>query len=117
MRKLAYILSLILIFTIPWEDAITIAGLNSITRYAGIIVAGAWVVSKFFSGKIRKPHFFHIIAIFFILWNIASLSWTVAYDYTYQQAKTYLQLIILIYIIWDLYTPSKELNKAIKPYV
>ena len=117
MRKLAYILSLILIFTIPWEDAVTIAGLNSITRYAGIIVAGAWVVSKFFSGKIRKPQFFHIIAIFFILWNIASLSWTVAYDYTYQQAKTYLQLIILIYIIWDLYTTSKELNNAMQAYV
>jgi len=117
MRKLAYILSLILIFTIPWEDAVTIADLNSITRYVGIIAAGAWVVSKFFSGKVRKPHIFHILAILFILWNISSLSWTIAYDYTYQQAKTYLQLIILTLIIWDLYTTSKALNNVMQAYI
>jgi O-antigen ligase len=117
MRKLAYILSLILIFTIPWEDAVTIADLNSITRYVGIIAAGVWVVSKFFSGKVRKPHIFHILVILFILWNIASLSWTMAYDYTYKQSKTYLQLIILTLIIWDLYTTSKALNNAMQAYI
>jgi O-antigen ligase len=117
MRKIAYILFLIVIFTIPWEDAVTIANLNSITRYAGVLASGVWLISIFFRRKIRKPHIFHVFVVLFVLWNIASLTWTIAYDYTYQQAKTYAQLIILIVIIWDLITNENELNNAMQAFI
>lgn len=117
MRKLAIILSLILIFTIPWEDAITIAGLYSLTRYIGIVAAAAWIVSVLFNRKVRKPHIFHVLAILFILWNVASLIWSIALDETIQQVKTYAQLIILALLIWDLYTTSKDLKNAMQAYI
>jgi len=117
MRKLAIILSLILIFTIPWEDAITIAGLYSLTRYIGIVAAAAWIVSVLFNRKVRKPHVFHVLAILFILWNVASLIWSIALDETIQQVKTYTQLIILALLIWDLYTTSKDLKNAMQAYI
>jgi O-antigen ligase len=117
VRKFAFILSLVVIFTIPWEDAFTIAGLNSITRYAGILASGVWLVSVFFRRKIRRLNAFHVFLIVFSLWNVASLIWTVAYDYTYEQAKTYLQLFLLILIIWDLITTKNELFTAMQAYV
>jgi O-antigen ligase len=117
VRRFAFLLSLIVIFTIPWEDAITIAGLNSVTRYAGIIASGVWLVSVFFRRKIRRLNAFHVFLILFSLWNVASLIWTVEYDYTYQQAKTYLQLFLLILIIWDLITTRDELYSAIQAYI
>jgi len=117
MRKFAYILSLIVIFTIPWEDAVTIAGLNSVTRYAGIIASGVWLVSIFFRRKLRRLNAFHVLLILFSLWNVVSLTWTIEYDYTYQQAKTYLQLFLLILIIWDLITTKEELYAAMQAYI
>ena len=40
MRKVAIWLSLIMIFMMPWEDAITINSLGSLTRLTGFVVAG-----------------------------------------------------------------------------
>jgi len=117
MRKLAFILSIFLIFTIPWEDAVTFAGSASITRYFGIITSIVWLVSVLFSGKLRRPHIFHLLAILFIVWNIASIFWTLALDETIQQIKTYLQLFVLIWIIWDLYNTLKALNNAMQAYI
>jgi O-antigen ligase len=117
MRKLAYILSLLLIFTLPWEDAVTISGLYSLTRYIGIITAAVWMVSVLLKGELRKPHLFHIMVVLFILWNLTSLIWTIDIDYSIQQMKTYVMLIILIWIIWDLYTTPHALSNAMQAYI
>lgn len=117
MRKFAFVLSLLLIFTIPWEDALTLAGVASLTRYLGIIVAGAWLVSVLFSQKIRKPNIFHLFMILFVVWNVASIFWTIALDESIQQIITYAQLLVLTMLIWDLYTSTKAINQALQAYI
>ena len=117
MRKLAFILSLFLIFTIPWEDAVSIVGVSSVTRYIGIVTSAVWLVSALFRGKVRRPHIFHLFVLLFILWNVTSLFWTLAVDESIQQINTWVQLFIFIYIIWDLYVTLKEVNKALQVYV
>jgi O-antigen ligase len=117
MRKVAFYLSLILIFTIPWEDAITLRGVASISRYIGILTAAIWLISLFFTGKIRKPTTYHLLVILFMLWNFASLIWTVALTETLQEILTYVQLIILIWIIWDLYTSIESVYRAMNAFI
>jgi O-antigen ligase len=117
MRKLAFILSLILIFTIPWEDAFSIVGVSSVTRYIGIVTSIIWLVSALLRKKVRKPHIFHLFVLLFILWNITSLFWTLAVDESIQQVKTYIQLFIFMYIIWDLYLTLKAVNSALQVFV
>jgi O-antigen ligase len=117
MRKFAFILSLILIFTIPWEDAFSIVGVSSITRYIGIVTSIIWLISALLRKKIRKPHIFHLFVLLFILWNITSLLWTLAVDESTQQVKTYLQLFVFMYIMWDLYLTLKAVNSALQVFV
>ncbi len=117
MRKLAFILSLVLIFTIPWEDAFTFAGVASLTRYVGILTLLVWLATVVMKGKVRRPNVFHIILILFLLWNIASLFWTFASSETIQQIMTYVQLLALTLIIWDLYGSSKELISALQAFI
>jgi O-antigen ligase len=117
MRKLAFYLSLILIFTIPWEDAVSIVGVSSVTRYIGIFTSAVWLVAVLFSRKVRKPHIFHLFFLFFVMWSVASLIWTYALDESIQQIKTYVQMFIFIYIIWDLYITLKALNQALQVYI
>jgi O-antigen ligase len=117
MRKVAYILSLILIFTIPWEDAFTSAVFGSITRLIGLITLGVWLVAILLTGRFRRLHIFHLLVLFFVLWNIASAFWTHSLDETTRYIKTYVQLAILSWIIWDLYTTSKALKAALQAYI
>jgi O-antigen ligase len=116
MRKLAFSLSLVLIFSIPWEDAITIGGINSLTRYLGIFVTAIWLISIISSKSLRRPSFFHVLFFLFVLWNAASLFWTVAYDVSLQEVNTYIQLLVLSLIIWDLYSSSEALYKGLQVF-
>jgi|WetSurMetagenome_2_1015567.scaffolds.fasta_scaffold91548_2 O-antigen ligase len=117
MRKVAYISLLVLIFTIPWEDAFTIGAFGSVTRIIGLLTAIIWLGCVLVSGKIRKPNWFHFLVFLFILWNIASVFWSVSLNESQRQIQTYLQLGLVVYILWDLITTSKKLEIAMQTYV
>lgn len=117
MRTLAFLLSLILIFSIPWEDAITVGALGALTRVIGLVAAAAWLGSALVAGRFRKPHPFHVAVSLFILWNIVSIWWTLGVDETVEHIKTYLQLATLAWILWDLYTTPNALRAALQAYI
>jgi O-antigen ligase len=117
MWKLAYICSLLVIFTIPWEDAFTIGAIGTVTRVIGLITAIIWFGIILVSGKLRKPQWFHYFLFLFVVWNLTSLFWSVSIDESTVQIKTLFQLGVMAYIYWDLYTTPKELNAAMQVYI
>jgi len=117
MRTLSLWLSFALIFTIPLENAITFTELGTMTKVVGLLTATVWMVSLLLTRKFRAPHPFQIVASLFILWNILSIFWSVAVAETLQQIKTYVQLGIMVFILWDLYTETKHLTAALQSYI
>lgn len=116
MRSVAFLLSLVLVFSIPWENAITVGEFGTLTRVIGMLTAASWLVSALKAG-FREPHPFHLVTLFFILWNVTSLFWSVGFDETVQNINTYVQLAILAWILWDLYTTPKDLRTALEAYI
>ncbi len=116
MRKIAFWLSVIFIFTIPWEG-ITIKGLGSVARLAGLLAFAVWINSILFTGKIRRLHPFHLIMFLFVLWNIITLFWTVSVNATMTRLQTYVQLVLLVWLIWDLFTTSDKVKIGHQAYV
>jgi O-antigen ligase len=117
MRKITYIFSLILIFTLPWEDSISTASLGSFARLMGFVVAGLWLATILIEGRFRKPHLFHMLVLLFILWNFLSLYWSSGADYTIQRIKTYSQIFLLLLICWDLFQKPEDLRAGLQAYV
>lgn len=117
MRKLTFWLSLVLIFLIPWEGALVIPALGSLTRVVGLLLAGVWVVSAALEKRFRQPHVFHGLLFLFILWNAASLIWTIDVGETKTQLITYVQLFMVAFILWDLYTTAKSLSMGLQAFV
>ncbi len=117
MRTAALWLSLVLVFTIPWEDAINVVGLGTLTRVIGMLVGAVWLISVLLEGRFRKPHPFHMFMYLFVLWNIVSLFWSIGVKETEQQIKTYIQLALLAWILWDLYTTPKAQRMALEAYI
>ena len=117
MRNFAIFLSLVIVFLIPLENTITIGAFGTLVKATGIFLALIWLYSSLSSGGFRKLHPFHIIAFLFIEWNIVSILWSIEVDETIIRIKTYVQLGILSWILWDLYTTQNSLNKSLQAYV
>jgi O-antigen ligase len=101
MRRYAYWLMLALVFTLPWENVAELPGIGRVSRLAGLLLAATWVLAVITSGWVRAPRASHLFALLFVLWNAASLLWTYDGPATLESVWTYLQLIALMYVIWD----------------
>lgn len=116
MRIAAFLLSLALIFTIPWEDAINIGGFGTLARIIGVSLVLIWICSALRTG-FRKLHPFHWMLFLFVLWNAASFYWSLEVDGTVEHIKTYVQLAIMAWVLWDLYTTTSDVIAAMEAYV
>lgn len=117
MRKIAVISLLILIFTIPWETAITIGAIGTLTRLIGLAAAGIWIFSVLVQGKIRKPQLFHLILLVFMLYNIASIFWTLSIEHTLERVQTNIQIIIFSWMLWDLIATPGSFRAGMQVFV
>lgn len=117
MRKIAFWLSLALIFTMPWENMIEFGMLGTMSHVVGFLLVGSWVASIGFTNKIRRPHEFHLVFAAYALWHFMSIIWTIDYQKTQIRFVTYIQLILLVYILWDLYVTPKEVKASLQAYV
>jgi O-antigen ligase len=99
------------------EESIVIDSFGSITKLIGVSAAGFWMVMVFVSEKFRKPHPFHVALILFVLWNMLSFLWSVDPDRTIDRIITYVQLIILVYLLWDLYTTPESVTTGLQVYI
>lgn len=116
MSTLVYWASLTLLFSIPFE-LIFLVGTATLTKFIGLAVAGLWASIAILRGKIRQPHPFHLATFLFVLWNIASIYWSIDTGSTLTRIASYIQLTGLIYIIWDIYLTPEKLNAGMQAYV
>lgn len=117
MRNIAILLALVFIFVIPSEKILYIPGLGSVARIIGIMAMAAWLASVLLRGSIRSVSRFHGVVFLFVLWQAASIFWTVDGDATLARAITWVQLALLIVLIWDLITTPTLLIASLQAYV
>lgn len=117
MRTIAFGLSLCIIFAIPWENVVNIPGLGTASKGIGILAAVIWLVNIPLSRQLRKPHPFHLLCLLFVLWQMVSVLWSANFQETVLRTQTYVQLFVLIFLLWDLYTTSAAVNAGLQAYV
>jgi hypothetical protein len=117
MRKIALILSLFFIFLIPWEGVVRLPGLGNMSRLVGLGVGAFWLATVVLTGRFRRPSPFQIAVFVFVLWNALSVFWTGSPSETRGQVKTWAQLFIFVYFLWDLYTTRTAILAGLQAYV
>ena len=117
IERLAYWLTLALVFSIPWENAVHFQGFGTATKMVGGLAAGLWALDVLARGHVRTPQLYHWLALFFVVWNGLSLLWTVDTDATYQQVVTYAQTLVLVFLLWDLMDTPARRKAALQTYV
>jgi O-antigen ligase len=117
MRTIAYWLSLVLIFTIPWEVVVEYPALGSASRIVGLAAAAFWAVTVVVTGRLRFPGLLHFTLFLFVLWNAVSIFWSADANMTMERLGTWIQLFVMIYILWDLYTTRAAVMAGLQMYI
>src|SRR2546423_14722147 len=56
----------LLVFAVPWEDAVTISNFGTSARLIGFVAVGFGVLAIFEKGKVRQPAPAHLLMVLFI---------------------------------------------------
>jgi O-antigen ligase len=117
LGRLAFAFLWLLVFAIPWEDAVKIPGFGTGTRLIGIPTLTLGVMAIVERGRIRRPGAGHVIMILFALWAALSYLWSVDPEQTLVAASSYRQLVAMAWLIWELSPRLREQMLLLKAYV
>jgi O-antigen ligase len=117
MRRFVYWLSLVMIFTIPWEGAFHLPGFGTAATVMGIVVGACWLVMIALSGRMRKPIVYLLAVGLFVLWTSATTFWSADQVESLQAVFLWLQSFLFVYILWDLFRTKAALFAGLQAYV
>ena len=118
MRKVIYWMSLVLIFTIPWEGAFHLPGFGTAATVMGIIVGACWVVMVAFTGRMRQPITYPLRWCgVFVAWVALTSFWSADPVESLGSVVLWLQSLLFVFILWDLYRTKASLLAGLQAYV
>jgi O-antigen ligase len=117
LSKLAFASLWLLVFTIPWEDAITIPGFGTSARLIGILAASLGLLAIIERGKVRRPAPSHVLMALVVLLATASYLWSLYPEGTSVQIVSYVQLFLMVWLIWELATQGCEQMMLMQAYI
>lgn len=115
--SLAFGLTLLLVFTLPWRGAIQIGQIGTIGRVIGAIVGAVWCLSVFFRANVRVPAWFHVVLGMLVCWSAISALWTIDVGQTVETTLRYVFIWAILFAIWDLYRTPEDIEYALQAYV
>lgn len=117
ISRLALASLCLLVFAIPWEDAITIKGFGTSARLIGAVTMGLGLLTVLEKGTLRRPAFGHLMLALFVLSAALSCLWSLQPEETVTQIVTYIQLLSLACLIWEIAPRTLDQTRLMQAYV
>jgi O-antigen ligase len=117
LGKIAFASLWLLVFEMPWEDAITIPGFGTSLRLIGMVTLGLGALAIFERGRIRKPAIGHVVMALFVVSAVLSFLWSLYPEGTLIEAFSYVQLFTMVWLIWELAPGVQEQMHLMRAYV
>lgn len=117
MRKTVYWLSLVMIFTIPWEGAFHLPGFGTAATIMGLIVTALWIALVAMTGQMRRPVTFLVVTSVFVIWVAITAYWSADPVQSVGAVLRWIQSLIFTFIIWDLYRTRPAILAGLQAYV
>ncbi len=117
LGKIAFGSLWLLVFAMPWEDAITIPGFGTSVRLIGMVTLGLGALAILERGKVRKPAIGHVVMALFVALAVLSYLWSLFPEGTVIEAFSYVQLFTMVWLIWELAPGVQEQMHLMRAYV
>ena len=117
LGKIAFGSLWLLVFAMPWEDAVTIPGFGTSVRLIGMVTLGLGALAILERGRIRKPALGHLAMALFVVLAALSYLWSLFPEGTLIQVFSYIQLFTMVWLIWELAPGIQEQMHLMRAYV
>lgn len=117
MPALGFIAVWMVVFAIPWENVLMLPGVGTITRLLGMVAVAVAICVILVRGRVRRPNAFHWFALAFLLYGCASLFWTIDRQESVMRVWKNLQIIALLWLIWEATATVKRREGLMQAYV
>jgi O-antigen ligase len=117
LGKIAFGSLWLLVFAMPWEDAVTIPGFGTSVRLIGMVTLGLGALAILERGKVRKPAIGHVVMALFVALAVLSYLWSLFPEGTVIEAFSYVQLFTMVWLIWELAPGVQEQMHLMRAYV
>jgi len=117
MSKAAFWSLWCFVFVLPWDKIIVIPVLGTIPRIVGLVASAVGVVHVLARRRVRPLSWFHVFAILFVLWAGVSAFWSLDPQATGAKFLTYLQLVVLVWLIWEIAWSPERQRGLLQAYV
>src|SRR5205809_4296419 len=105
------------VFVLPWDKFILMPVLGSIPRLVGLAASAVGVVHVLARRRVRPLSWFHVFAILFVLWAGVSAFWSIDPQATGVRFLTYLQLLVLVWLIGEIAWSPERQRALLQAYV
>jgi O-antigen ligase len=105
------------VFVLPWDVYAELPLVGSIPRLVGIVASVIGVLYIVARRRVRPLSWFHVLALWFVFWAAISMLWSIDQDATRTRLLTYLQLAILVWLIWEVAWSPNRTRALLGAYV
>lgn len=115
--RIAFVALWAFVFVVPWELFYQFPGFGTMGRLVGVAALGMGVLAVALRGAPRRPLVAHMLMIAFMLWSGLTLWWTVDPEATHTRLWTYVQLGVMVLLIWELSPSLQRQMSLLQAYV
>jgi O-antigen ligase len=117
VAKLAFAFLWLTVFAIPWENALMVPGIGTIARLIGVMAGVLGLIAIVEKPSVRFPSVGHILTTLFVLWAAATYFWTASPEDTLVAVGTLIQLLVMVWLIWELAPQERRQKRLMQAYV
>jgi len=118
MRRIAWGLLLLFVFTIPWEYALILpAPFGNIARIVGVLLLLAAVPAVLQAGRLRDLGASQWLVLGLYLWLCCSCFWTVDSLTTWINMRSYFQKMMIVWLVWEFALSPGDLRNLLRANV
>jgi hypothetical protein len=86
-------------------------------RLIGLLVFASWLATVVITNQFRRIRLIHVLVIAYVLWFGVSGIWSPNPNATSIQFKTYVQLALFYFIIWDLMLYKSDVEWGLQAFL
>lgn len=115
--RVAFVFLWLFICSFPVEKSIEIPGLGYVSKVLGTLALGAGFLAVLIDGRIRVMTRLHAVLALFVFWSVLTLRWTVDPDATALKTVTLVQLLAMVWLIWEFCGQERNVTQLMQAYV
>ena len=117
LSKAAFACLWCFVVVLPWDVYAELPVVGSIPRLVGIVASAVGVLYIVARRRVRPLSWFHVFALLFVFWAAISMLWSIDQEATRTRLMTYLQLALLVWLIWEIAWSPQRTRALLGAYV